>query len=82
MAQVDHAVISESVNPFNELFRYRAVASVWDLGSAGSLASLQVEIGRQATMIAYNGSFMVVAGVMVALIPFILLFRHKRAGRQ
>ena len=82
MAQVNHAVISESVNPFNELFRYRAVASVWDLGSAGSLASLQVEIGRQATMIAYNGSFMVVAGVMVALIPFILLFRHKRAGRR
>lgn len=78
MAQVNHAVIGESVNPYNELFRYPEIYTVWDLGSVASLAALQHEIGRQATMIAYNGSFMVVAGVMLSLIPFIILFRHRR----
>jgi DHA2 family multidrug resistance protein len=77
MAQVNHAVIGESVNPYNELFRYPEIYTVWDLGSVASLAALQHEIGRQATMIAYNDAFMVIAGVMLSLIPFIVLFRHR-----
>ena len=67
-------MINESIHPYNELFGYPEIAAAFDLGSASSLAALQVEIGRQATTIAYNDAYMVVAGVMIALIPLIALF--------
>ena len=74
--QINHATLMESVTPLNELFRHAGPTGLWDLTEASDLASLQIEITRQATMIAYNNSFLVVAIILVVLVPLIPLFRR------
>ncbi len=74
--QINHAVLSENVSPFNDLLRDGA--NLWDLEELGDLMALDHEIARQATMIAYNNAFLVIAIVLLGLIPFIALFRHRR----
>ena len=76
--QVNHEELNSFVHPFNEILRYPALADVWDTGSAVGLATLQGEISRQASMIGFNNAFMVIAIVMAALLPFILLFRNPK----
>ena len=76
-SQVNHANLSEFINPFNELFRGGVGSGLWSITDSSGLAAIEHEITRQATMIAYNNSFLVIALSMAALIPFILLFRHR-----
>ncbi len=76
-SQINHANLSEFVNPFNELFRGGVGSGLWSITESSGLAAIEHEITRQATMIAYNNSFLVIALSMAALIPFILLFRHR-----
>ena len=77
-SQINHAILSEYVNPFNDWFRMGTGSGAWSLSDSSSLAAIEVEITRQATMISYNNSFMVIAISLAALIPLILLFRHRR----
>jgi DHA2 family multidrug resistance protein len=79
-SQINHATLSESVNPFNEWFRMGTGSGAWSLSDSSGLAAIEVEITRQAAMISYNNSFMVIAMALAALIPLILLFRHDRPG--
>ena len=76
-SQINHAYLSEFVNPFNELFRSNVGSGLWSITGSSGLAAIEQEITRQSTMIAYNNSFLVIALSMAALIPFILLFRHR-----
>ena len=76
-SQINHANLSEFVNPFNELFRGGVGSGLWSITDSSGLAAIENEITRQATMIAYNNSFVVIAVAMASLIPFILLFRHR-----
>ncbi len=80
-SQINHAVLTEHVTPFNELFRYAPVSEAWPLFDPGGLATIELEIARQSAMIAYNNSFMIIAALIAVLIPFILLFRHPRKTR-
>jgi len=73
-SQTSHASLTAHVSPFNELLRSEA----WDLAEAGDLAALSAEIGRQATMIAFNNAFYVSAVIGVAVLPLILLLRVRR----
>ncbi len=75
--QINHALLSESINPFNGILRYRTYPEAWTTAESSGLAALDIEITRQATMIAYNNSFLLIALILAALIPFIILFRHK-----
>ncbi len=77
-SQINHAILSEYINPFNDWFRMGTGSSAWSLSDSSGLAAIEVEITRQATMISYNNSFMVIAISLAALIPLILLFRHRR----
>ena len=81
-SQINRAVLSEHINPFNELSRYVPLSEIWSITETGGLAALELEVSRQATMIAYNNSFMAIALVMAALIPLIVLFRHRRPQRN
>ena len=81
-AQISHAVLSEYVNPYNELFRYPSIAELWNTTDSTGLAAIDAEITRQATMIAYNNSFYATALVSIAMLPLILLFRTKSDTRQ
>ena len=72
--QINHALLSENITPFNELLRYPAVADTWSINELGDLLSLQAEVARQAAMIAYNNSFMVCGIVMALLLPVVYMF--------
>jgi DHA2 family multidrug resistance protein len=81
--QATHAMLAEHVNPFNELFDYPAVTKIWDLAETSALAALDHEVTRQAAMIAYNNSFVLLAAGTAALIPTVFFFRppkHRAGG--
>ncbi len=83
-SQINHAVLAEHINPFNELLRYGSFGRAWSIDRAAGLVALDHEVTRQAIMIAYNNSFRIIALLLVALIPAILLFRRRApvAGPQ
>ena len=76
--QINHAILTEHVNLFNELLRYPAVREMWDIADAEGLAALDFEITRQAAMIAYNNSFLLIAVASAVLLPMVFFFRPTR----
>ncbi|AWK85255.1 DHA2 family efflux MFS transporter permease subunit [Azospirillum thermophilum] len=75
--QVNHAVLSEHLTPFNP-----NMAGV-STGGAEALASLNAEVTRQAAMIAYLDDFKLMMYVALLVIPMLLLLRRPRgAARQ
>ena len=75
-SQINRSILAE------HLSRFSGAANVplpehWSLTDPAGLAAIQVEVERQATMIAFNNSFMVAAIALVILVPFIFGFRFK-----
>ena len=66
------------MTPFNELLRYPEISRIWDIAETEGLAMLDLEIARQAAMIAYNSSFLMIALGGALLLPLTLLFRPSR----
>ena len=77
-SQINRSVLTENITQFTEPAQFGALQDVWSLTEQAGLASLAKEVSRQATMIAFNNSFMVIGVVMLSLIPFILLFRYSK----
>ena len=77
-SQTNHAILTEAINPFNQLFGYRVVENAMDLSDPATLAMLEAEIHRQAVMIAYNNAFLATAIMAAALIPVVLFFRRSK----
>jgi len=79
-AQITHAVLSESVTPYSDPLRAaEAAGSAWDPSTAGGLALIEDEIVRQSLAVAYDNCYLLMAVLLWALIPAILLFRRRRA---
>ena len=78
-SQINHSVLAEHVTPFNELIRTMPLPEMWSLSEVSGVAALEQEVSRQAAMIAYNNSFVVIAIALAALIPLIWLFRYQRS---
>ena len=81
-ARINHSVLAEHVSPFSELIRTLPLPEAWSLSETSGLAALEDEVSRQATMIAYNNSFLMIALAMAAMIPLVLLFRHERGSTE
>lgn len=83
--QINHAVIGAVATPFNPLFRWGVVGQVWNLGTVAGLASLNAEVTRQATMIAYLDDFRFMMMAALVLAPLALFFgrihRRQEASR-
>ncbi|MGI9405436.1 MAG: DHA2 family efflux MFS transporter permease subunit [Hyphomicrobiaceae bacterium] len=77
-SQINHAQLAENINPFNGTVQSGSFPQSWSPDTLGGLAKLNDEISRQAAMIAYNNSFMLIALSIGLLIPLILLFRVKK----
>ena len=77
--QINHAILAEHINPFNELFRYTNLRGGWSIADIPGLAALDTEITRQAAMIAYNNSFLIITILTAATAPLIFLFKRVRA---
>ncbi len=80
MSQINHSVLAEHISPMRERLGSLPVPESWSLSETGGLAAVQSEVSRQAAMIAYNGSFLLVALALAAMIPAIALFRYRRPG--
>ena len=78
--QINRAILVENVSPYNELLRYPEITRIWDIAETEGLAMLDLEIARQAAMIAYNNSFLMITLGAVLLLPLTLLFRPPRRG--
>ena len=72
-SQINRAVLAEHVSPFSSV----VIPKQWALTDSTGLAAIQVEVERQATMIAFNNSFMVSAIALMVLIPFIFIFKFE-----
>jgi DHA2 family multidrug resistance protein len=84
-----HSILAEHVTPYSEATRLwlsRAAAGVGpassDSGaaSARALGLLDLSVTRQATMLAYNRVFLLVAGLFLIAIPLSLLLRSHADG--
>ncbi len=78
--QINHASIAALVTPFNRMLNIGAVARFWNPSQASGAASLNAEITRQATTIAFSDDFklMLILGVIAA--PMVFLLKTKASG--
>jgi len=76
-AQTSHAILTEFVNPFREVFRFATTPEQWDISTLDGMAAIQDELIRQSQMIAYNNTFFTVAAMCFLAAPFVYLFRRS-----
>ena len=75
-SQINHALLSENIMPFNESFRSSMISGGWSIYEPNNLMTLQSEITRQAAMISYNNSFLISTWILIALIPLAYCFKN------
>ena len=78
--QVNHALLAESVNPFNRALHTGAAARFWDTGSAHGLALLNAEVTRQASIIAYVDDFKLMLVLAIIVVPLLVFTRGSQSG--
>jgi len=74
--RVMHASLVEHATPYDAFFRTRGAATLWSLGTPMGRATLDSEITRQASTIAYLDDFKLMMIVALAVIPFVVLLRR------
>jgi len=77
--QILHAQLAAHVNPFNRVLQWGGAFEFWNTANPGTLAALNVEITRQATIIGYVDDFKL---MMAVCLPAILLLLLMRKGRS
>ena len=75
-AQTSHAALATQVTPFNPAFHLPAVHQAWDLATGGGLAAINMEVSRQAEMVAYLDDFKLIMIIAIASTPLLLLLRR------
>jgi DHA2 family multidrug resistance protein len=78
MTQVSHAELTPQVSRYNEAASLPWVKGTFDLADPQSLAALEAEIRRQASMIGYLDTFWAFAATALLVLPLVLLVRWKR----
>ena len=78
LLQINHAVLSENVPPTSERLRRVTMPETWDLDTVGGLATIAVEIGRQAELIAYLNDFLVIGVICLGILPLIAFLKSHR----
>jgi MFS transporter, DHA2 family, multidrug resistance protein len=76
--QYNRAELAEFASPLNEILRAPGLFDGWDLSSQAGLAALELEINRQAAMIAYVNDFHIMTLLALAAMPLILLARRPQ----
>ncbi|MBT5415610.1 MAG: DHA2 family efflux MFS transporter permease subunit [Rhodospirillaceae bacterium] len=77
--QQSTSLLTQLISPLNEVFRLAVPEAMVDLGNRGDLAVLSAEIKRQATMVAFNGAFLLSAVAGLAVLPILLIAKVRRA---
>jgi DHA2 family multidrug resistance protein len=77
MTQANHAELVPHISPYNEALSLPWVGGTLDLSDPASLATVQAEIARQASMIGYLDAFWMFSATALVVLPLILLVRWK-----
>ena len=72
------AEMVEHINPYNQALQYSEHSGGYTTGSEHGLAVIGKEIDRQASMLGYNASFMMLAVGSFAAMPMVLLIGRAR----
>lgn len=78
--QANHAAFAQYASPFNSATQLPGYPPEWSLHSVESIAALEHEISRQATLLAYLQDFRMMLWLFVFTIPLLLVFRRGKAG--
>lgn len=76
MARSMYALLGQHVTEFNENFAYLDRNGIWDRSSTTDLAVISDEVARQAELIAYTNSFLLIAIIFALLAPLAFLFKR------
>jgi DHA2 family multidrug resistance protein len=79
--QANHADLAAFINPFSLPLRHAVEAGVYNLTSPRGLATINGEITRQASLLAYLQDFRLMMYVTLAAIPLVLLLRAPRKDK-
>jgi DHA2 family multidrug resistance protein len=74
--QINHAVFSDFVTPFNQALVQATENGAIDLSTPAGLVALNVEVTRQAAILAYLQDFRLMMFVTLASLPLLLLLRR------
>jgi len=75
-AQTSHAGIASTLNPFRGALQSGVAPGIWDLGTATGAVALNMEVTRQAAMIAYLNDFRLMMFLTLLAMPLLLLLRR------
>jgi DHA2 family multidrug resistance protein len=79
--QINHAIISGVVTPFNRALQSGSPARFWNPLSASGAAALDAEVRRQSSVIAYADDFKLMMVLCIVVLPLVLLIRSPRPVR-
>lgn len=77
--KVTHADLAEHVSPLNETLRFPGFADLFSLETTETIASLALEVDRQAQLIGYLNAFLLYTAAAVVTMPFLFFVRIKTA---
>jgi len=76
--QVNHEILNATITPFNHMLQAGAVGRLWNPAHAAGAAALNVEITRQAQIIAYADDFRLMLILTVIVMPLVFLLRPAK----
>ena len=76
--QAVHSRLVEQLRPDNPLAQAPYLPAPFSLTSPSGIAALNSEVTRQAAMVAYTDDFLLMAAIVVACLPMLLLLRVPR----
>jgi len=77
-SEIVHASLSEHVTPFQDALRSTGIEAAWNMATLAGRAALDLEIERQAAIIAYVDDFKFMLLISAAAIPVVFLLRKPR----
>lgn len=77
--QANHAAFAQYASPFNPATQLPGYPAEWSLQAGASVAALEHEITRQATLLAYLQDFRLMLWLSVLSLPLLLVFRARSA---
>jgi DHA2 family multidrug resistance protein len=76
--EIVHASLSEHVTPFQDALQSTGIQAAWNMATLAGRAALDLEITRQAAIIAYVDDFKFMLLISAAAIPVVFLLRKPR----
>lgn len=73
--QVNRSALVENITLFNETLR---LPGGWDVDSPAGLAAISLEIDRQAQIIAYSNTFLIISVTALLMLPLIMMVSRPK----